>query len=139
LAGSRTVKRLKLPDLVEDPDFDIYDWAFGWYTSAGVPENVNVLEVPAAPSTTIAIQRMGGLGTAVFDDGIKRPKRGGRDSVHFSPSGQWLFALTNTTSDFPFTRYAVTSEGMEPEASQTYLVDFNGVLVLFYAARSICV
>ena len=126
LAGSRTVKRFKLPDLVEDPDFGIYDWAFGWTTSGGVPTNVNVLEVPGALSTTIAIQRMGGLGTAMFDNGVERIKRGGRDSVQFSPSGQWLFALGNTTSDFPFARLAVTPHGLEPEATQAGLVDFNG-------------
>jgi uncharacterized protein (TIGR03437 family) len=126
LAGSRMVKRFKLPDVVEDAGFGMYDWTFGWFVNAGVPQNVNVLEVPGALSTTIAVERGGGWGVAIFDDGVERPKKGGYDSVQFSPSGQWLFALGNTISDFPFSRYSVTPDGLVKEAMQTDLVEFYG-------------
>jgi len=149
LAGSRLVDRFRLPSLAVDTGFGIFDWTFGWFSDATpVPLNVNVLQVPGAPSTTIAVLRGGGWGVAIFDNGVQRPETTsqiipgctlieGVDSAQFAPSGGLLFGIDNYSTGFGLARFAVTPDGLVPQIGQEGLS--GGFNALLRCSDSLCI
>jgi hypothetical protein len=151
LFGSRTVKRFRLPGLEFDLEFPVIDDS-GFTTNASA-----ILNVPNAPSSTIAVERTAfgptatSNGVAIYDDGVRRPKTSGScdpctgieagvgsNSTQFSSSGSHLFAIDSHEGPFfPFSRWFLTPEGLVIDAKKVGLS--AGYLARLRCAQSVCV
>ncbi len=138
LHGARSVKRLRLPSLEADLEFPLV------LAKGSTAYATNLLEVPGAPSTTVAVEYTDDStgapgGVAIFDNGVARPKAadGYAGSAQFSTSGSQLYAIDNWSSGFAFSRYNVTPDGIDLEARAQELS--NGFLARLLCFDSYCV
>jgi hypothetical protein len=153
ISGACSILRLNLTKLTPDLEFSYcgdYDITPSTYVGGGRPQPVSaLLNVPNAPSTSIAVSRGPG-GVAIYDNAVKRsevavsnaPGVTGpapfTDSAQFSPKGDFLFGIGEGDG---FSRWHVTPNGFELDVVQPGIYGgFNNTLTLlcFEAQAVLC-
>ena len=133
LNGSSAVRRVHLPTNTPDLEFSLaqpsdrnttpgsYGAVIAWQMAVQ-PGNPHVLAISRDCGCGSSPH---GMGIALFDGGVMRPKLGRGNTFGFSPDGASLYGYVDEDTGYAFTRMAVTPEGLEVRDTGSVIQGFR--------------